>query len=232
MTHRTRPSSPTSEHEPTPGRGPGARAGARAGAGPPLRLVLASASPRRRALLAEAGFDFEPARADVDERPSPGERPGDLALRLALAKARAVAAALAEGLVLGADTIVVFEGRVLGKPVDAADARSMLSALRGRRHVVMTAVAVVDAATGACAAGFESTGVWMRAYGDDEVERYIASGDPFDKAGAYAVQHPDFAPVLRLQGSACTVIGLPIALARRLIERAAGGRPLAERRAP
>jgi len=184
-------------------------------------LLLASASPRRRELLAGLGRPFEVAAADVDERPHPLEAPDVYGLRLALAKARAVAESLdrASVTVLGADTLVVADGRILGKPTDATDALEMLTLLRGRRHEVLTAVAAVDAADGRGLVGLAITGVWLRAFSAAEAADYVAGGDPLDKAGAYAIQHPGFRPVDRLEGSETNVIGLPLALAQRLIER-------------
>lgn len=210
---------------------------------PPPRLVLASASPRRRALLASLGIPYDVATADVDETIAPHEAPAAAAMRLALAKARAIAGAIAAGgpdgpadaLVLGADTIVVARddlvGRddlvardggavhptVLGKPRDADEAAAFLRRLRGRRHDVITGLALVDAATGTDTIASETTAVWLRAFGDDEMAAYIATGDPLDKAGAYAIQHAGFHPVAALVGSEANVIGLPIGLARRLV---------------
>ncbi|HQZ71238.1 MAG TPA: Maf family protein [Anaerolineae bacterium] len=188
----------------------------------PMRpLILASASPRRRALLATLGRPFEVHVADVDERPLPAENPSAYGLRLALAKARAVADRLAGApvTVLGADTLVVVDGRILGKPADAAEASAMLNLLRGRRHDVLTAVAVVDGAGNRCVAELAVTGVWMRAYSGAELRAYVESGDPMDKAGAYAIQHEGFRPVDRLEGSETNVIGLPLVLVRRLIQQ-------------
>ena len=203
-------------------------------------LVLASGSPRRRALLAGLGLRFEVRTADVDERPLPGESPADMVRRLALAKASAVADALAEvgtvdeaptdgdsperknvPIVLGADTIVVFAGAILGKPADAAEARETLRALRGRPHAVLTGVAAVDRATGLALAEVARTLVFLRPFSDTELEAYVASGDPLDKAGSYAIQHEDFRPVANLCGSESNVIGLPIGLTRRLLARIA-----------
>lgn len=186
----------------------------------PAPLILASGSPRRSALLGELGVPFEVRVADVDETILPGERPEPYARRLALAKARVVAGGLAAGLVLGADTIVVDGDDVLGKPADAAEAVRLLRRLRGRRHVVVTALALVDAATGAARVVAEHSGVWLRALGDAEIDAYVATGDPLDKAGAYAVQHAGFRPVARIQGSETNVIGLPLT---RLAWLVAGG---------
>ncbi len=185
--------------------------------GPPL--ILASTSPRRRALLAESGFEFEVDAADIDESALLGEQPVEHAIRLALTKARVVAKRREAGLVIGADTIVIADGEILGKPGDADEARSMLLRLRGRRHLVITGVAVVDASSGASASAAEYTGVWMRDFTVPDLEAYIASGDPFDKAGGYGIQSQSFSPVSRLQGSACNVIGLPVALVRALLLR-------------
>lgn len=220
-------------------------------------LILASASPRRRALLAALGLGFDVTAADIDEAVAPHETPAAAAERLALAKARAVAAAAraasaaASGLVVGADTIVVAPagagagaggdgpgGRggggvandgahptILGKPRDAGEAAAMLRRLRGRRHDVVTGVAVVDIASGRAAAACETTAVWMRRYSDAEIDRYVAGGDPFDKAGGYAIQHAGFHPVAALLGSEANVIGLPVGLLRALLRRVAGRGP-------
>jgi len=188
-------------------------------------LVLASGSPRRQALLQRLGLEFEVRAAEVDESPIPGEAPGDYALRLACEKAAAVARTIPAGLVVGADTIVVDGGEVLGKPADAAEARRTLERLRGHRHLVATAVAVVDARSGETASAVEWTAVWMRPYGDEEIAAYVATGDAQDKAGAYAIQHPAFRPVAALQGSETNVIGLPLARVRWLLARV--GRPVA-----
>ena len=192
-------------------------------------LLLASTSPRRRELLERAGLSFQVAAPAVEEEPRDGETPQALAERLALAKARAVADALRgvgpssqpEGgprLVVGADTLVVApDGRVLGKPRDAAEALDMLRALRGRRHTVVTGVAVVDAATGHARATHRTSAVWMRVYSEEEAQAYVASGEPLDKAGAYAVQDPAFRPASRVEGCLLNVVGLPLCALRELL---------------
>jgi septum formation protein len=185
-------------------------------------LVLASASPRRRELLTRFGVPFTVAAMDVDETPRPDEAPAAYAARLAACKAAAAASGATAGLVLGADTIVVLDGAVLGKPTSPDMARDYLARLRGRRHTVLTALAVVDTAGGTLWTGLEATGVWLRHYAADEVEAYIATGDPLDKAGGYAVQHAGFRPVARLEGSETNVIGLPLGLTARLLARAHG----------
>jgi MAF protein len=184
-------------------------------------LILASASPRRRELLAALGMPFDVHPADIDERASERD-PARLAEGLALRKARATAEAERAGArpVIGADTVVVLDGRVLGKPADADEATAMLSSLRGRTHEVVTGVAVL--AGERAAADHARTLVTMRQYTEAEIEHYVASGAPFDKAGGYAIQDPQFAPVERCDGCECSVIGLPLWTVGRLLRTAAG----------
>ena len=183
-------------------------------------LVLASASPRRCDLLDRLGLAFDVAPTGEPEPPQePGQEPSEVAVVRALAKARAVAAGRSFGTVIGADTVVELDGRVLGKPVDADDARAMLSALRGREHRVLTGIALVDAATGEERHAHRASRVVMRDYTDEEVEAYIASGDPFDKAGAYAVQHEGFAPAAEVRGCYLNVVGLPLCTLLKEAER-------------
>jgi septum formation protein len=187
-------------------------------------LVLGSGSPRRRELLARAGVAFEVQPADVDERARPGEAPGALAARLAHEKALAVARRVGPTparLVLGADTIVVVDGDVLGKPADPEDAVRLLGRLVGRGHRVLTAVALVESeALGAWSALVESR-VWMRPAEPEEIRRYVATGEPLDKAGAYAAQGEGRRFIERIEGSETNVIGLPIEETLALL-RAAG----------
>lgn len=187
-----------------------------------LEIVLASASPRRRQLLERLGISFSIRSPEVDERLLPDESPDEYALRLALEKATWASDGLPSGLVIGADTIVVCDGRILAKPRDAAEARSHLRRLRGRWHRVATAVAVVNAATGAHHVGIEWTEVRMRCYAEAEIEAYVESGDAFDKAGAYAIQDPRFRPVAELDGPIDNVVGLPLELTARLLKEARG----------
>ncbi len=196
------------------------------------RLVLASGSPRRRALLARLGLAFDVAIPAVDETPLPGEAATALARRLAGAKAEAALACRPESVILAADTVVSHEGRLLGKPADVGEARQMLEALRGRRHEVVTAVRLARAGHPPLE-GAARTAVWMRFYADAEIAAYVATGDPFDKAGAYAIQHPGFRPVARLVGSYTNVVGLPLEVAAKLL-RAAGfdPQPVAAREMP
>jgi septum formation protein len=173
-------------------------------------IILASASPRRRQLLSALGVTFGVAPADVDESPLPGEHPHALARRLGQAKARVAAGQRRNALVIAADTLVVLGGEILGKPASRAEALAMLSRLRGRRHLVDTGLALHHAASGLSGVWVAETPVVMRTYGDDEMLRYVATGDPLDKAGAYAVQHDGFAPVARLEDCYANVVGLPL----------------------
>src|SRR5215208_64784 len=189
-------------------------------------LVLASASPRRRELLAALGLPFDATAADVDETIPPGEDPARAALRLARAKAEAVAWREWDGLVLGADTVVILDGRSLGKPADPDEAMAMLRALCGRRHTVVTGVALCDSRTGAVRTAAPETAVSMRAYGHDEIAASIAAGTPFDKAGAYAIQDETFAPVERIDGCYCNVVGLPLWTVHQLLREVDAGLPV------
>lgn len=183
-------------------------------------LVLASASPRRRQLLALAGWVFTTRAANADETPLPAEPPEAFVRRLSEAKARLAAETLAPGpLVIGSDTTVVVDGVILNKPADAAEARAMLRQLRGRPHTVLTGLTVLDTVTGDAHTDLARSQVPMRAYADAEIDAYVATGDPLDKAGAYAIQHPDFQPVERAAFTDCfaNVMGLPLChLLRRL----------------
>lgn len=182
-------------------------------------LILASRSPRRLELLALLGLPFHPVGVDVDETVSPSETPAEAAARLALSKARGGAAFYPHALTIGCDTVVALEAGlspiVLGKPTDAEQARTMLTLLRGRTHTVYTAVALTKG--GQEHIEVARTEVTMRDYTQDEVDAYIASGDPMDKAGAYAIQHPAFRPVASWEGCYSNIVGLPLChLARSL----------------
>ena len=180
---------------------------------PERTLVLGSSSPRRRELLARAGIRFEVAAAGIEERARPGEAPEALAARLACEKALAVAQRLGSApsrLVLGADTIVVLEGDVLGKPVDASDAEQLLGRLVGRAHRVLTGVAVVASDRLVPASRVVESRVVMRSASSEEIRRYVESGEPLDKAGAYAAQGEGRRFIARIEGSESNVIGLPL----------------------
>ena len=186
-------------------------------------IVLASASPRRREFLARLGLAHVARAAEIDETPFPDEAPTALAARLAREKALLVAGAYEDEVpivVIGADTVVAQGNELLGKPVDAADATAMLRQLRGTLHQVHSAICVVERASNRLHETVNSTTVWMRDYDDDEIADYVASGDPMDKAGAYAIQHPEFAPVRKLAGCLSGVIGLPLGDLRDLLDRA------------
>jgi septum formation protein len=172
-------------------------------------LILASASPRRRELLQSLGVDFVVRAVDIDESQRPDEDPGTYVCRLAQEKARASAAlGAADEWVLGADTTVVVDGRIFGKPQDDADARIMLHALAGRGHEVLTGVALI--AAGREQVLLERTAVFFAMMNDAEIEAYVASGEPRDKAGAYAIQGRGAAFVTRIEGSHSNVVGLPL----------------------
>ena len=174
-------------------------------------LLLASNSPRRRELLALGRWMFSVAVANVDETRLPGEAPGDYVLRLAESKARASAASTrTDQVVIGADTAVVIDGQVLGKPADMPEAADMLRRLRGRSHQVYTGIALLRVADGTLLTDVCVTEVPMRAYSDEEIDAYVQSGDPLDKAGAYGIQHPGFQPVESMQGCFASVMGLPL----------------------
>jgi septum formation protein len=175
------------------------------------RLVLVSTSPRRFALLTEAGIPFDAvAPRDVAEDFPPGEAPRETVTRHALAKARSVASAYPDRLLLGADTIVVMEGVVFGKPADEAEARGMLAFLQGRTHTVFTGLAVVDGADGRELIDAEATDVSMRVLTGEEITAYVATGEPLDKAGAYAIQGRGALLVERVDGDYFNVVGLPL----------------------
>ena len=159
---------------------------------------------------------FEVVPSDIDEILE-GAPSGETVAALALAKARAVAERVGAGMVVGADTVVVIDGVALGKPVDAEDARSMLRRLRGRGHEVITGVAVVDAGTGRAETAAVVTRVVMADVGDDVIAAYVASGEPLDKAGAYAIQGRGAALVAGFVGSYSNVVGLPLAATARLL---------------
>lgn len=185
---------------------------------------MASASPRRRELLTAVGVECLVDAADVDETPRPGEAPAAYAQRLAGEKALAVAVRHPDESVLGADTVVVVDDEVFGKPVDAEDARRMLRRLSGREHVVFTGVAV--ARDGRLMSDVEKSVVEMRDISETEIESYVKSGEPMDKAGAYAIQGRASAFVCRVSGNFDTIVGLPVKLALKLLN--SSGEPYSE----
>ena len=179
------------------------------------RVILASASPRRRELLNLIGIEHEVRPANIDETYLAGEAPREHAERLAREKAVAIEAP--EAITIGSDTIVVVDGRVLGKPRDREHAAEMLRQLSGRSHVVMTGVAAKW--RGKLVSGLEEVGVTFRPLRDDEIERYIDTGEPMDKAGAYGIQGFGATIVERVDGDYFAVMGLPLNRLARLFER-------------
>ena len=182
-------------------------------------LVLASRSPRRSEILRQAGIPFTVRVSDVDESVLPGESPGAYVQRLAEAKAMAVTAGQGD-IVLGADTTVVISGEILAKPADARDAHRMLALLSGRRHEVLTGICMRRGARATC--DCVTTAVVFAELSEREIAEYVASGEPMDKAGAYAIQGLASKFVERIEGDYFNVMGLPVALVYRRLREAAG----------
>lgn len=179
-------------------------------------LILASNSPRRRQLIALTGLSFAVSAANIDESTRANESPANYVLRLAETKARAIQANV-DQFILAADTTVVDGSDILGKPVDAAEAVAMLTRLRGHAHQVYTGVALLRVSDGLILKELCVTDVPMRNYSDDEIHAYVATGDPLDKAGAYAIQHPEFHPVASMSGCYASVMGLPLCHVVRML---------------
>jgi MAF protein len=182
-------------------------------------LILASASPRRRQLLSLLGVPFTSLTADVEENRGHGEKPEEMVCRLSRAKAEALAEDYPERLIVAADTIVVLDGQVLGKPPGVDEAAAILRRLRGREHLVFSGFTALSPSTEQRATELVPTTVGMRPYSDEEISRYVASGDPLDKAGAYAIQHQEFNPVAYIQGCYASVMGLPLCHLTRALSR-------------
>jgi len=189
-------------------------------------LVLASASPRRQELLRNAGIAFTVQASGIDETPLEGESPRSCAERLARDKARAISSVRPQDYVLGADTIVVVDDGMLGKPRDAADAVRMLRMLSGRKHEVITGVCVIKPAVSGQRSvanedvGSESTLVTMCSLSDEEILDYVATGEPMDKAGGYAIQGIASRWIPRIKGDYSNVMGLPVSLVYRMLRKA------------
>lgn len=175
-----------------------------------VKLTLASASPRRRELLAALGLAFTLFPAEVEENNDADIPAEALALSLSVRKAQKAACETRDGIVIAADTIVLLAGEVLGKPRDADEAVQMLRRLRGCSHTVFSGLTLVDVDNQRQWSDVVETEVWMRSYSDQEIAAYVASGDPLDKAGAYAIQYAEFQPVARVRGCYANVMGLPI----------------------
>ena len=185
-----------------------------------MHLILASSSPRRAELLTAAGFTFEVVPADIDESPGAAESPERYVQRLAGEKAAAVARRIPDGTVVAADTTVVVGGKILGKPADDADARQMLEALSGRVHDVLTGVTVQQGRRALQA--LERTHVRFAELSRQEIDWYVATGEPQGKAGGYAVQGLASRFVERVDGSYSNVVGLPVALVYQMLKTVAG----------
>jgi septum formation protein len=184
-------------------------------------LVLASASPRRQELLRNAGITFEAQPSNIQEDAQPGEPAKDCAERLAREKALEVASQFPNDTVLGADTVVVVDGEMLGKPADLADAARMLRLLSGRDHHVITGVCLV--ADGQSFVASETTLVTVNKITDQEIVDYVATGEPLDKAGGYAIQGIASRWIPRIEGDYCNVVGLPVALVFRMLREIGSG---------
>jgi septum formation protein len=185
-----------------------------------MKLILASASPRRAEILRNAGIQFSVLSSAVDETPVPGESPQDLVRRLALAKAELVAArAVGPAIVIAADTIVALESAILGKPRTSEDARQMLAKLSGRTHTVMTGVLLIRLPDVERREFIETTQVHFASVSKEEIAKYLSSGEPFDRAGAYAIQGLGGRFIPRIDGCYFNVVGLPLArLCKELTE--------------
>ena len=190
------------------------------------QLILASASPRRRDILARTGLEFLVVPSDYEEKLRPGVPPRELAKELARGKAEAVARGRTGAVVIGADTFIVLDGELLGKPRTPDRAAAMLSALSGRAHSVITGFAVIDADSGRIAADAVETRVWFRQLDAAEISSYVQSGEPLDKAGAYAIQGLGGRLIEKIEGDRLNVVGLPLAaLCGRLREFGIDARP-------
>jgi septum formation protein len=184
------------------------------------KILLASGSPRRQEMLAWTGWDYRVQAADIDETRQPGEEPLAFVQRLAREKAAAALRFAQPGeLILACDTIVTMNGDLYEKPADAQDARAMLQALRGREHYVGTAISLLAADSSQCESDVCLTPVRMREYSDTEIDTYIASGDPFDKAGAYGIQHRGFHPSENFRSCFASVMGLPLCHVVRAVRK-------------
>lgn len=172
------------------------------------KIILASASPRRRELLAQAGFEFEVVSSDVDEVVDPSLTPDKLVMSLARQKAQAVAQNRTDCVVIGSDTVVVLDGKVLGKPRDEADAVRMLESLSGRKHEVYTGVCISFAGETHCF--FERTSVNFCELDGEQIKAYVATGEPMDKAGAYGIQGKGCVLVEGIEGDYFNVVGFPV----------------------
>ncbi|HMG33896.1 MAG TPA: Maf family protein [Blastocatellia bacterium] len=183
------------------------------------KIILASSSPRRAEILQKLGVEFEILPSKVSERPHPNEAPPDYITRISRAKVVSVARTCERGLVIGADTVVVLKGTLLGKPQDKEDAARMLRELSGNWHAVMTGIALYDVETRKEVADYEKTLVRFAKLSEEEIEWYVNTGEPMDKAGAYGIQGFGGVFVEEIAGNYFNVVGLPIPLLYRLARR-------------
>ncbi|CAN5508358.1 Maf family protein [soil metagenome] len=182
------------------------------------KLILASGSPRRAEILTSVGWEFIKDSADIDESELEGEKPEDYVQRLAREKAEAVAQRYDEGLVLGADTTVVINQQIIGKPIDLDDARRMIKLLSGNWHEVLTGVAIVEVQSLKTSIGLQRTRVKFAAMTDEEIDFLVCLGEPLDKAGAYAVQAQAALFIEKIEGDYWNVVGLPVSLVFELLK--------------
>lgn len=180
------------------------------------RIVLASSSPRRAFLLNNLSIEFVQKKADVDERVKKGETPEEYVVRISKEKALKVKEEINEGLILGADTIVVIDSQILQKPVDRKDAFEMLSKLQGRDHFVYTGIFLFNTYNGKETSGYTKTRVWFSSLTPEQIWKYIESGEPMDKAGAYGIQEMGAFFIERIEGDFFSVMGLPLNLLWKL----------------
>src|SRR5882672_11269847 len=187
------------------------------------KLILASASPRRAEILRTVGWPFAALAVDIDESRRVGEEAVAYVERLARAKAEAAAPRVPGSTILGADTVVVIENEILGKPIDDGDARRMLRLLRDRWHQVLTGIALVNGETGSSTVAHEITEVRFAAMSEDEISWYVATGEPKDKAGAYAIQGQGARFIKQIRGDYFNVVGLPVRLLYELMNEGRAG---------
>ncbi|MFX0558986.1 nucleoside triphosphate pyrophosphatase [Tepidibacillus infernus] len=182
------------------------------------KIILASSSPRRREILELIGISFLVHPSDVDEGYNESNSPEDIVKQLATRKAMDIASYYQEGIIIGADTIVVLDGQILGKPKDEEDAFQMLNRLQGRSHQVFSGVAVVDAKTREVKASYQMTKVYMDPLSEEEIRLYIATKEPMDKAGSYGIQGFGAIFIEKIEGDYFNVVGLPVALLSTLLK--------------
>ncbi len=181
-------------------------------------MILASSSPRRREILSNLGIAFTVLSEEIKEEQREGEAPSSYVIRLAVQKALAVAKNLQHGVVIGADTIVLLDGKILGKPKNEAEAKEMLSSLSGREHIVITGIGIVDIDNNRTLSGQQQTIVYFRRLTDQEIDCYVATREPLDKAGGYGIQGKGGFLIRRIEGDYFNVVGLPVSLLYELLQ--------------